>query len=139
MAYSADIDIQEAVVVDVDDGDACGPAIVFGNPGFSGNIFEMQVAFIQVEPVGPLVGCEEQVDLPVVVEVAGAYPAAVVVIHVIEYVELASWVQAIAEVKAGPGIVEHLESRVLHSFRMPAGREEGKDAEQANGYGKVSG
>ncbi len=84
-----------------------------GMLGFGGHIFEVQVAFVEVEPVGSLVGGEEQVDLAIVVEIAGAYAAAVVVIHVIEYVEVAGGVEGIAEIQAGPVVIQHFEGGVL--------------------------
>ena len=82
----------------------------------------MQAAPVKEEPVGALVGGEEQVDFSVVVEVAGAHAAAVVVIHVIEYIECAGGVRVL--LKSMP--VRLLSSASKAGFstcgRMPAGR-----------------
>ena len=49
VAGVADIDIQPAVAVDVDDGDAGAPHAVLVEAGFVGDVFEFEIAFIEVE------------------------------------------------------------------------------------------
>ncbi len=132
VSYSADIDVQQAVVIDIDYGDARRPAIVFRYPGFSGDIFEVQAAFVQIETVRSLVGCEEQVDLAIVVEIARTHSAAVVIVHIIEDIEISGGVQRITEVEAGLLFVHHLEGRILYLRVISASRDEGEYAEEVD-------
>jgi hypothetical protein len=113
VADPADVDIQEPIVIDVHDGDACGPAAVLRDLCFGGDVPEMEAAIVEVEFIIALVGCEEEVYAAIVVKVPGANAAAIVIVHVLKYVEFCGGGELIVEVQAGPGIVEHLEERLL--------------------------
>jgi hypothetical protein len=79
-----DIDIQQAVIVDINDGNPGRPATILGNPGGRGYIFEMEIAGIEIKFVIALVGREEQVDAAVIIKVSRADAGAGVKLQVIE-------------------------------------------------------
>ena len=61
----------------------------------------MQSAFIQVKGVESLVRSKEQVHQPIVVEITGAKPRAVVEIHVVENIEVARCRKLVDKADAG--------------------------------------
>jgi hypothetical protein len=112
-AYFADVDVEESVVVDVHDGNTGGPAVILGNMGESGDIFEVKLTCVEIEFIAFLVGGEKKVDEAIVVKISGAYSSAIVIIHVIEYAECGCGMKSIAEVQAGGMLVERFKGSVL--------------------------
>ncbi len=78
MTGVADIDVQPAVVIDVYEYYSCAPHAVLTEAGFAGDIFELEIAFIEIELIAGHVGGEEDIGEAVVVDVADGYAAAVV-------------------------------------------------------------
>src|SRR5579863_89591 len=74
LADAAYIDIEKSVIIDIHNGDARRPCAVVWYLGFVGDVFEMQVAGIEVKLVLALVSCKEQIDAAVIIEIAGANP-----------------------------------------------------------------
>src|ERR1700722_2064248 len=78
MAGIADIDVQPAVAVDVDHGDAGAPHAILAKAGFVGDVFKFEIPFVEIKLIGPHIGGEEDIGKAVVVDVADGYAAAVV-------------------------------------------------------------
>jgi len=78
MARIADVDIEPAVVVDVHEHGAGAPHAVLCEAGMGGNVFEMKVAFIEIELIVTHIGCKEDVGEAIVIEIANGNAAAVV-------------------------------------------------------------
>jgi hypothetical protein len=78
MAGVTDIDVEPAVVVDVYHGDPGAPHTILAEAGFVGDIFELEVALVEVQLIAAHIGGEEDIGEPVVVDIADGYAAAVV-------------------------------------------------------------
>ena len=87
ITYPADINVQEAVIVDVHDGYTGGPGTVGRNLSFCRNVFEMKPPFIEVKSVGDLIGSKENIYLTVIVKICRPDATAVLEIHVFKYIE----------------------------------------------------
>ena len=74
----ANVDIEPAVVVDVDENRAGTPHAILLEPGFGGDVFELEISFIKIEFVGAHVGRKEDVREAVVIDVSDGYAAAVI-------------------------------------------------------------
>jgi hypothetical protein len=78
VAGIADIDIQPPVVVDIDQHDAGAPHAVLPEPGFCGGVFEMEIAFIEIDLIIAHIGRENDVGKAVIIQIADGYAAAVI-------------------------------------------------------------
>ena len=54
-----EIDIEPAVLIEIDEDDACGPLFFSAESGFIGNVFELEISFVQKKFIGTLIGREE--------------------------------------------------------------------------------
>src|SRR6185437_14600796 len=82
LSQYADIDIIVSVVIDIDDADAGGPD-VRRQSRFFGDILELIIPLVDVQPAAHLVARKEDVLASVVVEIADTYPSA----HISELVD----------------------------------------------------
>jgi len=125
-AHSADIDIQQAVVVDIYDRDTCGPAAVLGNGRGGGDVPEMKAAGIKIKFVAALVGSKEQVNAAISIEVPGSDAGAVVIIHIIEDIEFWGRMKGIIEIQPCLFWVQHFKNRIfgVSGGGMPAALED---------------
>src|SRR5258708_23955002 len=144
--YLAHVDIQQTVIIDIYYGDTGRPAAILWYSRQFGNVFKVQVASIEIELILSLVGCEEKVDLTIAVEISGAYSAAVVKIHIVKHIKALRGMQRIAEVDAGPGLVQCFKNKrpvFLAGNRMAALGDEQYSRERYvkpfDGYGILSG
>ena len=74
----ADINIEPSIIVDIDEHYACAPHAVLAEAGLVGNVFEMEVTFVEIKFVVRHVGGEEDVREAVVVDIPDGDAAAVV-------------------------------------------------------------
>src|SRR5262249_29118765 len=74
----ADVDIGQPVVVDIDNRYAPRPSPKAFGSGFAGDIFESEMATIQIERGGNSVPAKKDIGQPVVVEVPDTDTAAIV-------------------------------------------------------------
>src|SRR5205814_6212126 len=95
------VDIDVAVAVHVRHRHSRLPAVGIGYAGLRGDVFEMVIALIQVQPVGSHIRGEVQIGKAVVVDVAHGDTTAVVVVQVAEHVEGGVIRKAIHERHAG--------------------------------------
>src|SRR3989454_9598848 len=98
---AGDVDVDEAVPVDVGHGDGGLPAVGISHTGPVGDVLEPIISLIHVQPVGPDVRSEVEVGQAVVVDVTHRYSATVVVVHVGEDVERGIVGQPVGERDAG--------------------------------------
>src|SRR5438034_1286311 len=70
---AGDVDVDEAVPVDVGHGDAGLPAVGIGDAGPVGDVLEPIISLVQVQPVGSDVRGEIEVGQAVVVDVTHRY------------------------------------------------------------------
>ncbi len=101
IAGVAHVDVQQAVAVDVGEGDPGSPEPLTGHTGLPGHISKPVRAQVQVQPVVVQVRREEELRQPVAGEVAERDAAAVVVVAVGEDVQLGGVDQAVLEAHAG--------------------------------------
>src|SRR5438034_2796802 len=106
---AGDVDVDEAVPVDVGHGDAGLPAVGIGDAGPVGDVLEPIISLVQVQPVGSDVRGEIEVGQAVVVDVTHRYSATVVVVHVGEDVERGIVGQPVGERDAGAARRQELE------------------------------
>ena len=111
VAGIADVDIQPAVVVDVDEDCAGAPHAVLVEARLRGNVFKMEIAFIEIEFVASHVRREENIREAVVVDVADGNPAAVV-----EVPEKEAIVQPLIS-----DLVVEFDAGILHQFEKRRG------------------
>jgi hypothetical protein len=74
----ADIDIEPSIVIDIYEHDAGAPHAVLAEAGLVGDVFEVKVAFVEIELIRSHVGSEEDVGEAVVVDIPDGDAAAVV-------------------------------------------------------------
>jgi len=79
----------------------------------------MHSAHIEIESVIFLVGGKKQIDAAIVIEITGSYASAIVIIHIIEYIECIVGMQGITEIDASDGPVERFKDR--RGYMVPAG------------------
>ena len=78
VARVADVDIQPAVIVDIDEYDAGAPHAVLPESGFGGSILEVKISFVEIDLIIAHIGGEHDVGKAVVIQIADGYAAAVV-------------------------------------------------------------
>src|SRR5581483_4005183 len=83
----ADVDIREAVVVDIDDGHPAGPSSHARHACFRGDVAEVKMSFVEIQFTGHRIPGEEDIGQAVVVEIPDADPAAVVDVHDVHRVD----------------------------------------------------
>src|SRR5438309_1778379 len=93
----------------------------------------MHFAHIEIEPVILLVGSEEQIDAAVVVEITCSYASAVVIVHIVEYIECIVGMQGITEIDACDRLVEGFEDG--RGYVVPAGGKAQQDKTKRKKYG----
>ncbi len=98
---AGDVDVDIAVAVHVGHRHAGLPALGIGHAGVRGDVLEVVIASVQVEPVGSDVRREVEIGKAVVIDVADGDTTAVVVVQVVEDVEGGVIRQAIHERHAG--------------------------------------
>ena len=101
VAGVADVNIQPAVAIDVGHRHPGRPAPRSRYAGRFGHVLELQIAPIEVEPVGQAIGAEVDIGQAVVINVADGYAAAIVIVAVAKYIEVAVGGQLVDEVDAG--------------------------------------
>jgi hypothetical protein len=89
IAGITDINIQPAVVVDINQYNTGTPLFFCRKTGSFRNIFKLKIPFVEVELVASLVGSKKNIRQPVIVEVADGNTAAIIKIPVIEHIETA--------------------------------------------------
>src|SRR5204862_2762089 len=105
------IDVDEAVAVDVSHRDPRLPSQGIGYARASGDVFELVVTLVEVQSIGAEIRREVQIGEAVVVDVAHSDPAAIVVIEVIQEVEGGVFWQRIHEGDAAACWRDELEER----------------------------
>lgn len=75
-------------MVNIDHDDAGAPLLFGTEAGFFGDVFELEVALIEVEFVGAHVGGEEDIGQAIVIDVANGNAGAVIEVPVAEDVEV---------------------------------------------------
>ena len=74
---AADVEVEVAIVVDVDEGGAGGPAVGRAeDAGFVGDIFEAEIAEISIQPAAVGRAGQEDIDVAIAVVVAHRHAAA---------------------------------------------------------------
>ena len=111
MSRVADIDIEPAVIIDVDEYDACAPHAILAKPCFVGDVFEGPVAFVEEELVTSHIGGEEDIRKAIVVDIPDGHSAAVVKIAEEEAIIFLAVCHVVAEFDTGVGL--QLEQRVI--------------------------
>ncbi len=106
VARVADVDIEPAVAIDVDHGNAGAPHAILAEACFVGDIFEMEVSLIQVELTRAHIGGEEDIGQAVVIDVADGYAAAVIEIAEKEAVLESSVLYIVFEPDAGAILIQ---------------------------------
>ena len=126
----ADVDVQQAVLIDVHQGDARRPRALGGHVGSHRYVFKPEIPLIEVQPVSHPIAREVQIRPPIAVDIADADAAAVVDIKEIERIHegvvLRDDVDKIDP--RSPGI-EALEQPVRF-IRAPAGHRPENDSEK---------
>jgi hypothetical protein len=78
MSGVANIDVEPAVIIDVDECNAGAPHAILFQAGLCCDVFELEVAFVQIEFVIAHIGSEQYVGESIIIEIADGYAAAVV-------------------------------------------------------------
>jgi len=121
IAGVADEDVEPAIVVNVGHNDAGTPVTLGAEACFGGDVFELPVAFVEIEFIGAHVGGEENIGPTIVIDITDSGAATVIKITVAEDVEVGTVPDLIAESDAG---LFHLcEQRIL-LFTGMAGSED---------------
>ncbi len=107
MTGIADVDVEPSVVVDVDKSNAGAPHAILLQAGLRRDVFELEVAFVQVELAVAHIGSEQYVGESVIIEIADGYAAAVV--EIAEKKAIFSLVVDDAIVKIDAGVFHQVE------------------------------
>jgi hypothetical protein len=97
----ADVDIEPAVIVDIDENRAGTPHAILLEPRFGGDVFELEITFIEIEFIGAHVGRKEDVGETIVIDIADGDPAAVIEVPEKEAIVEALIDDLVIEVNAG--------------------------------------
>lgn len=86
--YGADIDIQQAIAVDIRHGRPGAPIRSAGYSCLIRDVLELEIAFVEVKPVAALpVSGKINIGQAVIVDIAYCYSSPIVVIEIIENAE----------------------------------------------------
>ena len=97
----ADIDIQEAVAVDIGDADAGAPGAVAGDVRLPGDILEFKVPFVKEQFIGTGITRKENIIEAVIVKICDAYAGSVIEVFIAHDVEAVVLFDLIQEIDAG--------------------------------------
>ena len=110
IAGISEVKVEPAIGVDVDEVDAGIPAIgAAGHAGFFSDVFELQVAFIQIEFVWRHIAGKVQVGQAVVVDVSHGYSSAIVEIFIRQHIEFLCFRQLVGKGDTGLGGIQAAE------------------------------
>lgn len=84
---SADINVEKAVPVDVGHGHARGPIRLTADMGFGGDVFELEISFVKIKLVAPLIRRQIDIRQPVVVDIPDGNACAIIIIEIIQDAE----------------------------------------------------
>jgi hypothetical protein len=95
------VDVEPPIAIDVGHGDAARPARRAGYPCALGDVLELVVALVEIQPVGTEIRSEIKVRQPVTINVPRRDSTAVVVVEVVEDVEVGFFRKRVDEIDAG--------------------------------------
>src|SRR5579859_2157488 len=101
MSRVADINVEPAVPIDIRHDHAGAPLLFGGGEACScRDVFELPVAFVEVEFITPHVGGEKNVGESVVIDISDGYAAAVIEVAIAENIEVGFVLYIIGKVDA---------------------------------------
>jgi hypothetical protein len=83
VAHGTDINIEQAVGIDIGHGHAGFPVGLSLDACLDRHVFKLPVASVEVEFVAPLIGRKKQVGQAIIVDIAGSYASSIVKIEII--------------------------------------------------------